>query len=239
MSKIKRKTGSDFGSEGLGREETKGQNRGARSRYAEEMPERARRWISPMGMPAIDVRELSDEMLIFMLQLMAPEKYGSPDPQGGDAESHRSSVSSDQSLAGKKAGGGRSEMPGEAPARGKTEYGMRKTGGNDQSSVISDRAAAGESMALATDAGSAGVRSELPGSSEMPDSRRGFILYDADGEWLMRQKCPEIGGGRWWSRDRGQSGRGLPQSKPWRNYGAPWKRRAFSGIARGIARGRR
>ena len=125
---------------------------GTGARFSMESSERARR-ASPMGMPAIDVRELSDEMLIFMLQLMAPEKYGSPDPQGGDAQSHRSSVSSDQSLAGKKAGGGRSEMPGEAPARGKTEYGMRKTGGNDQSSVISDRAAAGESMALATDAG--------------------------------------------------------------------------------------
>ena len=92
MSKIKRKTGSDFGSEGLGREETKGQNRGARSRYAEEMPERARRWISPMGMPAIDVRELSDEMLIFMLQLMAPEKYGSPATSGEETESYQSSA---------------------------------------------------------------------------------------------------------------------------------------------------
>ena len=110
---------------------------GTGARFSMESSERARR-ASPMGMPAIDVRELSDEMLIFMLQLMAPEKYGSPDPQGGDAQSHRSSVSSDQSLAGKKAGGGRSEMPGEAPARGKTDDGMVKIETeSNQSSVIS------------------------------------------------------------------------------------------------------
>ena len=44
---------------------------------------------SPMSRPQIDVRELSDEMLIFMLQLMAPEKYGSPATQRGETESHQ------------------------------------------------------------------------------------------------------------------------------------------------------
>ena len=48
---------------------------GTGARFSMESSERARR-APPMGVPAIDVRELSDEMLIFMLQLMAPEKYG-------------------------------------------------------------------------------------------------------------------------------------------------------------------
>jgi hypothetical protein len=39
-----------------------------------------------MRMAEIDVRELSDEMLIFMLQLMAPEKYGQAAPCGEDAQ---------------------------------------------------------------------------------------------------------------------------------------------------------
>ena len=92
MSKIKRKMGSGFGSVDLCGEETEGQKRGARSRSAEAIPERVRRWISPMGMPAINVRELSDEMLIFMLQLMAPEKYGSPATSGEETESYQSSA---------------------------------------------------------------------------------------------------------------------------------------------------
>ena len=89
MSRIKRKTGSGFGSGGLSGQETEDQNhRGARSRYGEEMPDRAQR-PSPMSMPVIDVRELSDEMLIFLLQLMAPEKYGRPATPGSEAESHQ------------------------------------------------------------------------------------------------------------------------------------------------------
>ena len=47
---------------------------------------------APMRMPVIDVRELSDEMLIFLLQLMAPEKYGSPGSQGVKAESGKQKV---------------------------------------------------------------------------------------------------------------------------------------------------
>jgi len=71
MSKIKRKTGSGLGRVALGGEETEGQKRGARSRDAEERPDRARR-PSPMIMPVIDVRELSDEMPLALARVNPP-----------------------------------------------------------------------------------------------------------------------------------------------------------------------
>ena len=33
---------------------------------------------------------------------------------------------------------------------------------------------------------------DAAGSGESLESRCDFVLHDADGEWLMRQNCPEI-----------------------------------------------
>ena len=105
----------------------------------------------------------------------------------------RKAISSDQSSR-KRAGGGRSEMPGETPPGGKIKTG---TGQSNQSSVISDHQSAAGEPALAT-LGAVGVRCEM-GSSELPESAGDFVLHDADDQWVMRQECPEFrgsGGGR-------------------------------------------
>ena len=59
---------------------------------------------APMSMPVIDVRELSDEMLIFLLQLMAPEKYGRPATQGGKADSRKQKVEIERGRDGSAGG---------------------------------------------------------------------------------------------------------------------------------------
>ena len=71
------------------------------------------------------------------------------------------------------------------------QRGMMKTEiGMGQSAVIS------EQSAVAADPGSSGVRSEMLGSSELTIWRGGFVSQGADGELVIRYKCPEIDGGK-------------------------------------------
>jgi hypothetical protein len=179
-----------------------------------------------MRMPEIDVRELSDEMLIFMLQLMAPEKYGKAAPFGKDAETGRpgdaermgeskqSSVIGNQSAADEAvalgadagSGGGRSERPGLATG-GTPPFAQSDCDGEEgDCPQISQRDAdSGHSPApkfepsldLRKSASSADtVRSDGEEVPETPESRSGFVPQTAGGELHMPQDCPEIHWGK-------------------------------------------
>ena len=63
-----------------------------------------------MRMPEIDVRELSDEMLMFMLQLMAPEKYGKAATQVQKIRDQKPEVRDQQKCSGGRGVGAKMEQ---------------------------------------------------------------------------------------------------------------------------------
>ena len=179
-----------------------------------------------MRMPEIDVRELSDEMLMFMLQLMGPEKYGKAAPFREDAQQRaeirgQRSEKIPESRCGFILDGadGEGVMRRESPEfrRGKAESrklkieieGKRKVGdsrGGGVKAVEDNRSPSpggiAEGLGVRRWLSEAGKqRTEIRGqrSETIPESRCDFGLHGADGEGVMRQECPEFGesgGGR-------------------------------------------
>jgi hypothetical protein len=119
-----------------------------------------------MRMPEIDVRELSDEMLMFMLQLMAPEKYGKAALWGKD-ESRKLKAE----IAAQQRADIRSQRSEEMPETSESGSGFIPQAAGGELVMSQNCPEMGEGKAE-----SGKQKVEMAEMSELPESRCGFAM---------------------------------------------------------------